>query len=192
MNQRCRASNCWKIGALRSLDRLPPSARLPLQLFAPCTHFLLAFLKHTTTNLMFSGLLPSTLLFYLFTTTPFALAQERIPLDSLVSLTSQTLNSNSNTTFTLPAATSLTISLSICSFSARFFVTNNTDSATREVRVDEGMSTFSGRFEDGGTLVVDTTGGGGSGTVQVGASESGEHTHCVRTLFDSLTWLENV
>ncbi|KAJ8075773.1 stretch-activated cation channel mid1 [Marasmius tenuissimus] len=122
---------------------------------------------------MLNNVLPSTLLLYLLTTTPLVNAQERIPLDSLVSLTSGNLNPNSNTTFTLPTATSLTISLSICSFSARFFVANNTDDGTREITVQEGMSTFSGQFQDGGTLIVDSTSGGGSGMIQVGASEKG-------------------
>ncbi|KAK1228303.1 stretch-activated cation channel mid1, partial [Marasmius sp. AFHP31] len=122
---------------------------------------------------MFNDVLPSTLLFYLLSTIPLVTAQERIPLDSLVSLTSANLNPNSNTTFTLPTATSLTISLSICSFSARFFVANNTDNGTREIAIQEGMSTFSGQFQDGGTLIVDSTSGGGNGMIQVGASENG-------------------
>ncbi|KAL0577405.1 stretch-activated cation channel mid1 [Marasmius crinis-equi] len=122
---------------------------------------------------MFRNVLPSTFLLYLLTTTPLVSAQERISFDSILSLTSQNLPSNSNTTIAIPTSSNLTISLSICSFSAKFFVTNTTDSRIVEIPVREGMAAFSGSFNDGGTLTIESVNGGGSGTVQVGVSEKG-------------------
>ncbi|KAG7085887.1 hypothetical protein E1B28_003421 [Marasmius oreades] len=116
--------------------------------------------------------LPRTLLFYLFTVgIPLIAGQGTLTLGSLVSFTSQTLNVNSNNTFSLPNGSNLTISVSICSFTARFFITNNSDSTTINMPVTDGVGVFSGRLEQGGVLSVESE--GGSGTVQLGLSEKG-------------------
>ncbi|KAF9260985.1 hypothetical protein L218DRAFT_931582 [Marasmius fiardii PR-910] len=116
--------------------------------------------------------LPTTFLLYLFTVgIPLAAGQGTITLDSLLSLTSQNLNANSNTTFPIPNSLNLTISISICSFSAKFFLTNNSDETVVNLPVNDGVRVFSGSFEKGGILTVES--GGGSGTVQLGLSEKG-------------------
>ncbi|KAG7442158.1 uncharacterized protein BT62DRAFT_982557 [Guyanagaster necrorhizus] len=125
---------------------------------------------------------PETLWYLLNVAIVFAQTRKQLSLNTVSSF-------NDSSTFTLPEASNLTVSVALCSSSssARFFVTNTSADADNpgpdggtdvyEISLNEGFGNFAGAFTNGGVLSADDA---SNVTFEVGVSESGP-THKIST-----------
>ncbi|KIY44700.1 hypothetical protein FISHEDRAFT_50889 [Fistulina hepatica ATCC 64428] len=108
-----------------------------------------------------------------------ALAAQQLALNSLTTYNSSSLPS----AFTLPANSNLSISVAYCSNTSStpsFYVTNTSSSADTptasggtdvyEIDVSDGFGNFTGKFDSGGVLAVESI---GSMTIEIGISDDG-------------------
>jgi calcium channel MID1 len=129
-------------------------------------------------------MLPETLICLLNAALVLAQSRQQVTLNSFLSLNTQSLSASS---FLLPSADNLSVSVALCSgnigsSTTRFFVTNASTTVDPgpqggtdvfEINMNNGLGIFSGPFPNGGILAVDNE-NDETLSFQIGASNNGK------------------